>query len=504
MKQKFYVCIDLKSFYASVECVLRGLDPLTTNLVVADGARTEKTICLAVTPSLKKYKIPGRARLFEVLQKVDEINRERKKNAPCKRFTGESYNINELKEYPNLALSFIMAPPQMAKYMEYSTKVYNVYLKYIDASDIFVYSIDEVFIDVTNYLEANKCDASTLASKIIIDIFKETGITATGGVGTNPYLAKVAMDIIAKKVNKNEYGVRISNIDEKSYRKLLWGHRPITDFWRIGHGIKVRLEKYGLYTMGDIARLSLSKDEYYNEDILYKEFGINAELIIDHAWGYESATMEDIKSYKAISSSISTGQVLHCAYTNEKTKLIIKEMVDTLSLDLVSKNVLTNQLVLSIGYDIDNLKDTSINKDLDIVSDHYGRRVPKGVHSSINLKEYTSSCILMTEAILKLFTQITNPKLLIRRLSICANHIIDEKNKPLESKYKDMDLFTDVDEYINEVAKEEKTLEKEKNIQKTVLKIKEKYGKNAAIKGMNLEDGATTIDRNKQIGGHKA
>ena len=501
MQNKTYISIDLKSFYASVECIERGLDPLKTNLVVADSNRTEKTICLAVTPSLKQYGIPGRVRLFEVVQKVKQINYERKRKIYNKDFIGKSYNIDELKQYKNLELDYIIAPPRMEYYMEYSTRVYKVYLKYFSAEDIYVYSIDGVFIDITNYLEVYKLTAKELTKKVIQDILKTTGITATAGIGTNLYLCKIAMDIVAKHIEADESGVRIAELDEMSYRRLLWNHKPITDFWRVGKGYANKLAKYRIFTMGDVARISVD-----NEELLYKLFGVNAELLIDHSWGWEPCTIKSIKEYKPQSNSINSGQVLHSAYSYEKTKLIVKEMAELLSLDLVSKGVVTNQLVLTVGYDIENLMDPEIKKNYngEVTIDRYGRAIPKHAHGTINLNEYTSSTKEIVRAIIELFEKIVNEKLLTRRIYISANNLIS-KDSVIEEKnnFEQIDLFTNYKKINKEKeVKKEKEI-KEDKIQKAMLEIKGKYGKNAIIKGMNLEKGGTTIDRNSQIGGHK-
>ncbi len=503
-KQKVYIAIDLKSFYASVECIERGLDPLTTHLVVADGSRTDSTICLAVSPSLKSYGVPGRPRLFEVKQKVKEINQIRKKNNHYHELNGSSYSDIDLKKDSSLALDYITAIPRMAHYIEYSSRIYSVYLKYIAPEDIHVYSIDEVFIDITSYLNIYKMNAKELTITIIKDILKTTGITATAGIGTNLYLAKVAMDIMAKKIPADENGVRIAMLDEMSYRHLLWDHTPITDFWRVGAGYKRRLEKIGLYTMGDIALCSLGKaHEYHNEDLLYKIFGINAELLIDHAWGYEPCTIKDIKSYIPQNNSISSGQVLHKPYPNKKAKLVTLEMMDLLSLDLVSKRLVTNQIVLTIGYDKDNLNDSTIDYKGDIMIDHYGRKTPKHAHGTINLSEYTSSTSLLMNAVEQLFDRITNPSLYIRRITIACS-IINEENIKHIKPYEQLNLFTDYKEKQRQEEIYIKEREKEKNLQKAILNIKAKYGKNSVLKGMNLEEDATAKDRNSQIGGHKA
>ena len=491
---KIYACIDLKSFYASVECKERGLDPLKTNLIVADSSRTEKTICLAVSPSLKKYGIKGRARLFEVVQKIKEVNLERKKNTINNRLIGKSYNDDILTRNNSIAVDYIIAPPRMGHYMKYSTNIYNVYLKYISPEDIYVYSIDEVFLDITTYLAYNKMIPREFITKIIHDVYKTTGITATAGIGTNLYLAKVAMDIVAKHTEADEYGVRIAYLDEMSYRKSLWNHKPLTSFWRVGAGYQKKLEENNMYTMGDIARMSLD-----NEDLLYKLFGVNAETLIDHAWGYEPCTIKDIKKYKPSSSSISSGQVLHCAYNYDKTRLIIKEMAENLSLDLTSKNLVTNQLVLTIGYDIDNLNNPKIDYDGPITIDPYGRSVPKHAHGTINIERYTSSSKVIIENTLILFDRIINKKLLTRRINITASNLIDKDKAKEKTYYHQINLFDN-----KELKKEEKQIEEEENkLQLTLLNIKNKYGKNAILKGMNLKEGATTIERNSQIGGHK-
>ncbi len=507
MDNHIYICIDLKSFYASVECIDRGLDPLTTNLVVADNTRTEKTICLAVTPSLKYYGVPSRPRLFEVIQKVEEINNQRLKKINNQRFKGESNNLNELNNNPQFKLSFIIAPPQMAHYIEISSKIYNIYLKYISKEDIHVYSIDEVFIDVTKYLKTYNTDAHQLALTIVRDVLNQTGITATAGIGTNMFLAKVAMDIVAKKMPADKDGVRIAELDEIKYRKELWNHKPLSDFWRIGSGYIRRLEKLGLYTMGDIAKCSIGpSDNYYNEDLLYKEFGINAELLIDHAWGIETATMVDIKSYVPKSKSLSTGQVLSCGYEFEKAKLIVKEMIELLSLDLVEKGMLTSQLTLSIVYDNEGLTKEELLRKYDgpLDTDFYGRIEPKGVHGSINLDGYTSSTKELILAIVKLFKKIVNPVLLVRRVTICASILKSVQEHQETQEYKQISIFDNIAEIEKTEQETNKNRKKERDLQKTILALKGKYGKNAIVKGMNLEEGGTTMERNSQIGGHKA
>ncbi len=507
MKDRVYIAIDLKSFYASVECTERALDPLTTNLVVADSSRTEKTICLAVTPSLKAYGIPGRARLFEVVQKVREVNAARRSKAPGRTFSGSSYSDTELKSTPGLSLDYIVAPPRMALYIAYSTQIYNVYLKYIAPEDIHVYSIDEVLIDATAYLNTYKLTARELASKMILDVLETTGITAAAGIGTNLYLSKVAMDIQAKHIPADANGLRIAELDEMSYRRLLWSHRPLTDFWRVGRGYAKKLEEHGLFTMGDIARCSLGKPtDYFNEDFLYKLFGINAELLIDHAWGWEPCTMAYIKAYKPSTNSIGSGQVLHSAYPFDKAKLIVREMTDLLALDLVDKKLVTDQLVLSVGYDIESLTDPMIKKAYhgEITTDGYGRAVPKSAHGSANLGRQTSSTKLLLDAVTELFVRIVDKNLLIRRVNITANHVVDEASAQKKDTVEQLDLFTDYAALQARQEAEEAVLVREKRMQTAMLLIKKKHGQNAILRGMNLMDGATTVDRNRQIGGHKA
>jgi len=491
---KIYVAIDLKSFYASVECKERGLDPITTNLVVADNSRTEKTICLAVSPALKSYGIPGRARLFEVVQKVKEVNIERLKKAPNNKFTGISYDDIALKKNADLELGYIVAPPRMSYYMKYSTNIYNVYLKYFSSDDIYVYSIDEVFIDITDYLNTYKLSPRELVTKVINDIYETTGITATAGIGTNMYLCKVAMDIVAKHMEPDKNGARIAGLDERTYRKLLWNHRPITDFWRVGKGYAKKLEKYRIYTMGDIARTSVQ-----NEDLLYRLFGVNAELLIDHSWGWECCTIESIKAYKPVSNSISLGQVLHCPYNYEKTRTIIKEMAESLSLNLVTDKLVTSKLVLEIEYDIENLTDENISKlyNGEITTDRYGRKVPKHAHGTINIDHKTSSTKLIMDAMIELYDKIINKNLLIRKINVVASNVTNEDNE--KNGYEQIDLFGNY-EKINNDRKKEKA---ERKIQNAIIQIKDKYGKNAIIKGMNLQEEGTTIERNGQIGGHK-
>ena len=498
--EKIYACIDLKSFYASVECVERNLDPLNTNIVVADNTRTEKTICLAVSPSLKQYGISGRARLYEVVQKVKEINNQRKWKAPNHKFIGSSYIDSNLKQYPELSLDYIVAQPRMNKYMQYSTRIYNIYLKYLSPNDIHVYSIDEVFCDLTPYLSFNKMKPVDFITKIIHDVCDTTGITATAGIGTNMYLAKVAMDIVAKHKEPNEKGVRIACLDEMMYRRLLWNHTPITDFWRVGSGYSNKLGKYNMFTMGDIARCSIE-----NEDLLYKLFGVNAELLIDHAWGWEPATIAQIKAYKPTTNSLSSGQVLHEPYNYEQTKLIVKEMADLLSLDLVAKKLVTDQIVLTIGYDVENLTNPQI-RDIyvgEITLDYYGRRIPKPAHGTIRIDHQTSSSTIITNKVIELFERIINKHLLVRRINISVNNLVNESLANNKIRYEQYDIFTNFEKKEQEKKKEKETEKSEKKLQNTILEIKNKYGKNAILKGMNYLEGATTKERNGQIGGHK-
>ena len=495
---RIYMCIDLKSFYASVECRERGLDPMTTNLVVADPNRTEKTICLAVSPSIKQYGIPGRARLFEVIQKVKEMNYKRRKENNVYKFIGKSYNDIELKNNKKLEIDYIIAEPRMSYYMNYSTKIYNIYLKYLSSDDIYVYSIDEVFCDITDYLTYYKMTARELVTKIIEDVYDNTGITATAGIGTNMYLAKVAMDIVAKKMKPNSKGVRIAGLDERTYRKLLWKHKPLTDFWRVGNGYAKKLNDNNIYTMGDVARCSIE-----NEELLYKLFGVNAELLIDHAWGWEPCTIRQVKSYKPERNSISSGQVLHSPYNYEKAKLIVREMVDLLVLDLVAKHLVTNQLVLTVGYDILNLTNKEIDYKGEITTDHYGRKIPKHAHGTANIDHKTSSTKIIMDSVMDLFDRIVNKKLLVRRINITACNVEDENNVRETISYKQFDLFTDYKKLDNENRKIKEEEQEERKLQHALLDIKNKYGKNAILKGMNLQEGATTIERNSQIGGHK-
>ena len=500
--KRTYIAIDLKSFFASVECVERGLDPLTTNLVVADVSRTEKTICLAVSPSLKAYGIGGRARLFEVIQRLREVNSERRFRASGLRLTGKSWNDEELKAHATWEVDYITAPPRMAKYIEYSTRVYQVYLKYIAPEDIHVYSIDEVFMDVTAYLDTYRMTAHELAMTMIRDVLKNTGITATAGIGTNLYLCKVAMDIMAKKAPADKDGVRIAELDEMSYRRHLWDYTPITKFWRVGKGIAEKLALYGMYTMGDVALCSVNR-----EWLLYKLFGVNAELLIDHAWGWEPVTMDFVKAYRPETNSLSSGQVLTVPYTFSKARVVVQEMADAAALDLVSKRLVTDQLVLTVGYDIESLTNPEIRSKYQgpVTTDHYGRQVPKHAHGSANLGKHSSSTRVMMEAVVSLYDRIVNPDLLIRRLTLTTHHVISEESaRKAKAAPIQLDLFTDYEALEERRRAEEEVLAKERRIQETLLNIKNKYGKNSILRGLNLEEGATAIERNKQIGGHKA
>ena len=500
-----YICIDLKSYYASVECVERGLDPLTTNLVVADAARTEKTICLAVSPALKAYGIPGRARLFEVIERVDKINAQRRKQAPGGCFVGSSTDDLRLRQDATMALAYIVATPRMSHYMEFSTRIYGIYMKYLAPEDIYVYSVDEVFLDVTAYLSSYHMTARELCSRMIADIYHSTGITATAGIGSNLYLSKVAMDIVAKHMPPDGNGMRMAELDERSYRQQLWGHRPITDFWRVGPGYRRKLEENGLFTMGDVARCSVGREsDFYNEELLYRLFGINAQLLIDHAWGWEPCTLEQIRKYKPESNSLGAGQVLQRPYEYEETLVVVQEMAESLSLDLFIKGLTTDQIVLTIGYDIENMQDP-LRKAVytgPVTWDYYGRPVPKHAHGTANLGEFSSSVKQIQEATLKLANRILNPQLLVRRLTITANHIQAEK-KTGESMPGQLDLFTAPEELLRQ-EQARHLRQRERRRQKAILGIKQKYGKNAILTGTNFRDGATMIERNRQIGGHRA
>ena len=498
-----YIAIDLKSFYASVECTDRDLDPLTTNLVVADTSRTEKTICLAVSPSLKSYGIPGRPRLFEVIQKVNEVNVRRKTNAPNRVFTSSSFDATAIERDPSLEIAYITALPRMARYMAVSAEIYDIYLKYISPDDIVVYSVDEVFIDATNYLASYKMTAHELATALIREVRYVTGITATAGIGTNIYLAKVAMDIVAKRVPADSDGVRIAELDEHRYREILWTHEPITDFWHVGRGSAKKLRDNGMFTMGDVARCSIgAPDCYHNKDLLYKLFGVNAELLIDHAWGYEPVTIADIKSYTPASRSLSSGQVLSYPYDSEKAAIIVREMADTLILKLVDKQLVTDQIELTVGYDVENIANGRYSGQT--VVDHYGRKIPKHGHGTSNLEGYSNSSRTIIERMMKLYDSIVDKTLLIRRLTVCANHLIAEDEAAVERRYEQLDLFTDLSAADILKKSEKFKQEKERRLQEAALTIKEKYGKNALFKGLDLLDGATAIERNAQVGGHRA
>jgi len=543
---KTYISIDLKSFYASVECMERGLDPLNTNLVVADASRTQKTICLAVSPSLKAYGIPGRARLFEVEQKVNEANARRQTRAPKNILDGKSVFATELNENPNLAIDYIAAKPRMALYMSKSTQIYDVYLRYIAPEDIYAYSVDEVFIDASGYLKTYGLNAHDFARLLVREVFKETGITATAGIGPNLYLCKIAMDIGAKHTEADADGVRIAELDEYSYRRLLWDHRPITDFWRVGRGYAKKLAKKSIFTMGDIARCSLgTSSDYYNEDLLYKMFGVNAELLIDHAWGYEPCTLAEVKSYRPQRKSLVSGQVLQNAYTYEKTRIVVREMMELLALDLVDKGLLTNQIVLTVGYDIENLSDPERRKAYkgEITVDGYGREVPKHAHGTGNLPFSTASTKLTTDCVLEVFDRVVDESLLTRRISITVNNLVleseykresevasaepeqismfdmlaggDDSQAPERVSSKEATVYSEQDKPNSTMVAEsilgstgndndEDALEKEKQVQEAMLKIKKRFGKNAILKGTNLQEGATAKERNAQIGGHKA
>ncbi len=503
MREKQFVCIDLKSFYASVECIERGLDPLDTHLVVADASRTDKTICLAVSPALKACGVPGRPRLFEVMPRVKEINRIRAFNAPGGVLYGTSYDQQELKADPSLALDFIVAKPRMARYMHYSSKIFEIYLRYVAPEDIFAYSIDEVFIDITPYLNYKKATPREFVMKLLQDVIRETGITATAGIGSNLYLAKVAMDITAKHIPADRDGVRIACLDEYTYRKTLWDHRPLTDFWRIGRGYAEKLEKNRLFTMGDIAMASLTRE---GEDLLYRLFGVNAELLIDHAWGHEPCTMAQIKAYKPSVNSMSSGQVLPKPYTWQQTQLIVKEMADLLAYDLVERGVVTDQVTLTVDYDSENLSDpiraTAFKGRA--ARDHYGRSVPKHAHGTENLPQYTSSGKQIINAMTDIFRREADPSLLIRRVTLCANRILPVEKAPDKYRGMQLEMFTDNPTTEELLKKEKDASEAERRLQKAVLSMKRKYGKNILLKGMNFEEGATAKERNQQIGGHRA
>ena len=497
--KEYYIAIDLKSFYASVECIERGLDPLTTNLVVADPTRTEKTICLAVSPSLKSYGVPGRPRLFEVVTKIKEVNARRRWGVPGRKFIGATYDNRLLLENPALAIDYITAPPRMALYIDYSTKIYQVYLKYFSPDDIHVYSIDEVFIDATHYLKTYKKTARELAETVIKDVLSVTGITATVGIGSNMYLAKVAMDIVAKRMKPDEHGARIAELDEMSYRRILWEHRPLTDFWRVGRGYAKKLESHGMFTMGDVALASVK-----NEGLLYKLFGINAELLIDHAWGFESCTIADVKAYKPMSKSLNSGQVLQCPYRYDGARIVLEEMCDKLVLDMVDKGIATNQIVITVGYDVESLTSPGISYGGEVTYDHYGRALPKHAHGTENFRRHTSSTDEIIRGALSLYDRIIDKNLLIRRINISANNLVSEAQRQNEGRVEQLDFFTDYTEADAKQKAADEGYKKEKQKQNAMISIRKKYGGNAILRGISFEEGATAIERNSQIGGHKA
>ena len=496
MSAHTYLAIDLKSFYASVECRERGLDPLDTNLVVADERRTDKTICLAVTPSLKSYGISGRGRLFEVRQRVREANIGRRHDAPGHQLSGSSFSFSELQSSPSLAVDFIIAPPRMAYYMEYSNRIYSIYMKYVAPEDIVVYSIDEVFMDVTGYLNTYGLTAHELAMKIILDVLNTTGITATAGIGTNLFLCKVAMDIVAKHIPADRNGVRIAALDEMSFRRRLWSHQPITDFWRVGRGYAKKLEQHGMFTMGDVALCS-ERDE----ELLYRLFGKNAELLIDHAWGWEPCRMADIKAYRPETNSISSGQVLQCPYPYDKARLVVREMAEAVALELLEKQLVTDQLTLTVGYDIEITASGSYRGET--VLDPYGRKIPKHAHGTATLGQKTSSVRRIVDAVLGIYDEKADPKLTVRRLTVTANRLMREEDILREPEQPvQFSLFDDPT--ARELRQEEAKQERERRIQEALLDIKKKYGKNAILSGGSYLDGATARERNRQIGGHKA
>lgn len=495
MSDKTYIAIDLKSFYASVECQERQRNPLTTNLVVADASRTEKTICLAVSPSLKAYGIPGRARLFEVVQRVKEVNAERLRRAPGHVFKGKSWDVEELERDPSLELDYIVATPRMAYYMEYSTQIVDIYLKYVSMDDMHVYSIDEVFMDATDYIKTRGMSAYDFARMIVQDVLDTTGITATAGIGSNLYLCKIAMDIYAKHVPADKDGVRIAELNELSYRQYLWDHRPLTDFWRVGKGISRKLEANNMFTMGDVARQSVR-----DEGLLYRLMGVNAELLIDHAWGWEPCTIKEIKAYRPQSNSMSVGQVLAEPYSFDNAKIIIREMTDGLILDLVEKGLVTDQMVLTVGYDTSSLTSEYSGP---VDTDWYGRKIPKQAHGSKNLGKPSSSTRLIMEKMLELYDEIVDRKLLVRRMYVVANHIVPAASVPKEPAFEQLDLFTDYEQAAHQKEEERATLEKEKKLQQAMLAIKKKHGKNAILHGTSYQEAATGRERNAQIGGHR-
>lgn len=493
--ERVFAAIDLKSFYASVECNERGLDPLTTNLVVADESRTDKTICLAISPSLKSYGLPGRARLFQVNQKVREINAMRKAKTPLGIFLDKSYDNSELSQNPNLELDFIIAPPRMKYYLDYSSKIYNTYLRHVAPEDIFAYSIDEIFCDITSYLKMKHCTAEEFVTAMITDVYQTTGITATAGIGTNMFLAKVAMDVMAKHAKPNSAGVRIAKLDEQTFRAQLWAHTPITDIWRVGRGYAKRLASHNMYTMGDVARCSLQ-----NEKLLYDLFGVNAELLIDHAWGYECVTIPDVKQHSPKTKSLSSGQVLSCPYDSTKARTIVKEMAESLALELVQKGYVTSHLGLYIDYDRENPTTKAS------VTDHYGRRVPKPMQGTIRLSLTTSSAKMIINGFLRLYDQNVNPKYTIRKITVSASNLIPSDQAMLEDKSvpTQADFFTNYTELERQKELECENVNKEHRAQKAVLDIRKRYGQNSILRGFNFEDGATGRSRHRQIGGHRA
>ena len=500
-KERVYIAIDLKSFYASVECVDRGLNPLTTNLVVADLSRTEKTICLAVTPSLKQYGIGGRARLFEVVERVREVNEERRLRLPSGCFTGSSSDDTRLQARPDLKLNYLVAPPRMARYVEVSRQIYNIYLRHVAPEDIHPYSVDEVFMDVTGYLRYNRLTPHEMAMKMIREVLRETGITATAGIGTNLYLAKVAMDIMAKKTQPDADGVRIAELDEMSYRQLLWDHRPLTAFWRVGRGIAQKLQAYGMDTMGKVARCSVN-----NEDLLYRLFGVNAELLIDHAWGWEPCTIAQVKAYRPEMNSFSSGQVLSCAYDARRARVVVQEMADGLALSLLGRRMVTSQVVLTLGYDRENLERPDIRGKYtgEVTNDWYGRPVPKHAHGTASLEHPTSFSGDIIRAVMALYDRIVNPDLLIRRLNLTVAHVVPEDLAVQQKEPQQLDLFTDYEAERRQREQDEARRHKERRVEEARLAIKKRFGANAILKGLNFEEGATARERNGQIGGHKA
>lgn len=499
--EKQYIAIDLKSFYASVECVDRGLDPLDACLVVADPTRTDKTICLAVTPSLKALGIPGRPRLFEVKEKLRQVSFERSRRAPGGVFTGKSHLASQLAADPSLELDLVIAPPRMSHYMDVSRRVYRCYLKFVAPEDVHVYSVDEVFIDATPYLKTYGLTAREFAVKLLAEVLRETGITATAGIGTNLYLAKVAMDIVAKRAAPDENGARLAELNEKSYREQLWSHRPLTDFWRLGPGTARKLERMGIFTQGDLARFSLK-----GEEVLYRLFGVNAELIIDHAWGCEPTSIADIRAYKPESNSISTGQVLSHPYPFDKARLIVREMTDALVLDLVAKGLVTDRVSLSVGYDAENLTDPARRAAFtgEVEGDRYGRMVPKGAHGGVKLPRRSASTRAILAAVTALFDRIVSPGLTVRRIVVAAENVVPETDLPPADTGEQLSLFSDPEAVARNAAREAAADEREKRVQKALIGIKKKFGKNAILKGMNFEEGATARERNGQVGGHKA